>query len=445
MKKKKVLILGAAGRDFHNFNTVYRAKEDVEVVAFTATQIVGIAGRTYPPSLAGPLYPRGIPIVDEKDMERMIRDKGIEEVVFSYSDVPNDHVMSVASRALASGANFILLSDRETCLKSEVPFIAVCAVRTGCGKSQTTRFIIDYLRSKGRKVVAIRHPMPYGNLEKQRIQRYEKLGDLDRYECTIEEREEYRPHIESGNVIYAGVDYEAILREAEKEADIIIWDGGNNDTSFIRPDLLVTVTDPFRPEAARTHHPGQTNFIEADVILINKVNTASEDQVRRIEQLARRMNPGAAVIRADSTIEISRPADVKGRKVAVVEDGPTLTHGDMAFGAGKVAADKAGAAAVVDPRPFAVGMIKEAYVKYPHLAEIVPALGYSGQQMKDLEATLNAVECDVILSATPADLSDLVKLNKPVVKVGYELRDSYTPSLRSHLDAFIGRIAKKEP
>jgi predicted GTPase len=436
-KRTRVLILGAAGRDFHNFNTVYRGRDDAEVVAFTATQIMGIAGRTYPPSLAGALYPGGIPILDEKDLPRIIRELAVEEAVFSYSDVSNDHVMALAARTIAAGARFTLLTDRETAIKSRVPMVAVVAVRTGCGKSQTTRFIIDHLRGKKKRVVAIRHPMPYGDLEKQKVQRYERLEDLDRYACTIEEREEYRPHIESGNIIYAGVDYEAILWEAEKEADVIVWDGGNNDTSFYRPDLLVTVTDPFRAEAARTHHPGQTNFITADVILINKVNTAPEADVRRIEQLARLMNPRAVVVRADSTIELERPESVRGKIVAVVEDGPTLTHGDMAFGAGKVAADKAQVASIVDPRPYAVGLIAEAYARFPHLDAIIPALGYSGQQIRDLEETLNRIECDVIISATPADLTGLVKINKPILKVVYELRDVYTPSLAAQLDKFI--------
>jgi len=436
-ERKRIIILGAAGRDFHNFNTVYRGRRDVEVAAFTATQILGIAGRVYPPSLAGPLYPDGIPIVDEKDLQTLIRDRKIDEAVFSYSDVSNDHVMAVASKVIAAGARFVLLSDRETFLQSKVPVIAVCAVRTGCGKSQTTRFIIDYLRSKGKRVAAIRHPMPYGDLAEQRLQRYEKLEDLDRYECTIEEREEYRPHIEAGNVIYAGVDYEAILREAEKEADLILWDGGNNDTSFIRPDMLVTVTDPFRAAAARTHHPGQINFITGDVILINKVNTADEADVKRIEQLARLMNPGAVVIRADSTIELEKPELVRGKNVAVVEDGPTLTHGDMAFGAGKVAADKSDVASIVDPRPYAVGLIAEAYAKFPHLGSVIPALGYSEQQNQDLQETINRMEADVVISATPADLSELLELNKPVLKVVYELKDGYEPSLRAELDKFI--------
>ncbi|MFH1436905.1 MAG: cyclic 2,3-diphosphoglycerate synthase [Pseudomonadota bacterium] len=440
--RKRILILGAAGRDFHNFNTVYREREDVEVVAFTATQILGIEGRTYPPSLAGPLYPEGIPILPERGLRALIRKKGIREVVFSYSDISNDYLMSVASKALTAGANFVLLSDRDTFIESKVPVVAVCAVRTGCGKSQTTRFIIDYFRSKGKRVVAIRHPMPYGDLEKQRVQRYEKIEDLDRHECTIEEREEYRPHIEHGNVVYAGVDYGDILKEAEKEADIIIWDGGNNDTSFYKPDLWITVTDPFRPEAAKTHHPGQANFIAADVILINKVNTALEEDVNIIERLAKEMNPSASVIRADSEIIVSEPAKVAGKSVAVVEDGPTLTHGNMAFGAGKVAAENVKVSRIVDPRPYAVGMIRETYEKYPKLGFIVPALGYSGQQMKDLEETLNRIEADVILSATPADLNGLLKLNKPVVNVYYELKDPYTPSLSARLDEFLEKQGK---
>jgi len=443
MKKKKILILGAAGRDFHNFNTVFRSKKDVKVVAFTATQITGIAGRTYPASLAGPLYPDGIPIIDENEMESFIAKNKIDEVVFSYSDVTNDKIMQVAARAGASGATFTLLPPQMTYLTASVPVIAVCAVRTGCGKSQTTRFVIDYLRSKGKKVVAIRHPMPYGNLEKQKIQRFEKLEDLDRYECTIEEREEYKPHIERGNVIYAGVDYQAILEEAQKEAEIIIWDGGNNDTSFIKPDMLIVVTDPFRPDAPITHYHGMLNFILADVILINKVDTAKTDDVNKLKNLAKKMNPAAKVIEAESPITVTTDFPLKGKKVAVVEDGPTLTHGDMTFGAGTVAAKNAGVSEIIDPRPYAKGLIKSAFEKYPHLGSVVPALGYLEQQMKDLEATLNAIPCDAIVSATPADLTLLLKLQKPVINIKYELSDTRTPSLRSCIDTFLEKISTR--
>lgn len=435
--KKNYLILGAAGRDFHNFNVVFRSNPSYNVVGFTATQIPGISGRIYPPSLAGPLYPDGIPVYDENKLEKIIKEKNVDYAVFSYSDISNNHIMAVASRALSAGANFLLLSDRETFLHSKLPVIAICAVRTGCGKSQTTRFVMRFVKSKGKKPVAIRHPMPYGYLHQQRLQRFEKIEDLNKHNCTIEEREEYLPHIKMGNIVYAGIDYEAILREAEKEADIIIWDGGNNDTPFIKPDLWVTVTDPFRPEDMKTHHPGQVNFINADVILINKVNTAEEKDIEKIEKLAKAMNPDSSVIRVNSAINIPDVEAIKGKKVVVVEDGPTLTHGNMAFGAGKVAAMQAGAAEIVDPRPYAIGSIKEAYERYSQLEDILPALGYSDEQIRELEHTINKIECDAIISATPADLTDLLNIKKPIVSVQYELEEAHIPSFTSCLEKFL--------
>jgi predicted GTPase len=435
MSSKRVVILGAAGRDFHNFNTFYRDNEDYEVVAFTATQIMGISGRTYPPVLAGRLYPGGIPIVPEAELESLVAQGGVDEACLSYSDLSNDTVMGLAARVVSSGASFSLLGHECTAIKSTKPVIAVTAVRTGCGKSQTTRYVMDVLRGWGLTVVAVRHPMPYGDLEAQAVQRFAEPADLDRHKCTIEEREEYRPHIENGNVVYAGVDYEAILREAEKEADVILWDGGNNDTPFIRTDLWIVVTDPFRAGHELTYWPGRVNFLSADVILINKVNSAEKKDADAIARSAARHNPGAVVVRASSTVDVPQGGQLKGKRLLLVDDGPTLTHGDMPFGAAKVAAEQVGAGEVVDPRPAAVGTIRDLYSKYPHLGRILPAMGYGDQQVGELEKTINETDCDAVLSATPADLGAIIKVNKPVVRAFYALEDAGEPSLRSVLES----------
>jgi predicted GTPase len=435
MAKKRVVILGAAGRDFHDFNTCFRNSDEHEVVAFTATQIMGIEGRTYPPSLAGRLYPDGIPIVEEPRLEALIREHGVDEVVLSYSDLASGTVTGLAARAVAAGASFRLLGHRQTAIPSTRPVIAVTAVRTGCGKSQTTRYVMDVLRGWGLRVVAVRHPMPYGDLEAQRVQRFAEPADLDRHACTIEEREEYRPHIENGNVVYAGVDYEAILREAEAEADVILWDGGNNDTPFYRTDLWIVVTDPFRAGHELTHWPGRVNFIAADVILVNKVNTAKERDVEAIAANAAIHNPGATLVRASSTVTVDGGEALRGRKVLLVDDGPTLTHGDMPFGAAKVAAEQVGASGIADPRPHAVGTIRALYDRYPHLGSVLPAMGYGEEQVRELERTINATPCDAVLSATPADLGAVLRVNKPVVRAFYALEDMGEPTLRSVLEA----------
>ena len=440
MTAKRVIILGAAGRDFHDFNTFFRDNEDYEVVAFTATQIMGIEGRVYPPVLAGRLYPDGIPIVEEDRLESLMAEKRVEEVYLAYSDLASGTVMGLAARAVAGGATFCLLAHDRTAVRSTKPVIAVTAVRTGCGKSQTTRYVMDVLKEWGLKVVAIRHPMPYGDLEAQRVQRFAEPADLDRHRCTIEEREEYRPHIEQGNVVYAGVDYEAILREAEKEADVILWDGGNNDTPFYRTDLWIVVADPFRAGHELTHWPGRVNFMAADVILINKVNTAVEEDVQKIVANAAAHNPDARVVRGDSTVTVPGGESLRGKRVLLVDDGPTLTHGDMPFGAAKVAAEIVGAGEVVDPKPHAVGTIRELYDSYPHLGSILPAMGYGDRQVSELEQTINAVPCDAVLSATPADLGANIKVDKPVVRAFYALTDAGEPSLRSILEAERSRL-----
>jgi predicted GTPase len=423
MAKRKVVIMGAAGRDFHNFNCLFRNDPEVEVVAFTATQIPDIAGRVYPPSLAGKLYPKGIPIHPESDLESLIKTHGVHDVWFSYSDVPHQYVMDKGSHVVAWGANFGICSVQRTMLKSTKPVIAICAVRTGVGKSQTTRYVSRILKKLGKKVVAIRHPMPYGDLAKQACQRYETYDDLDRYECTIEEREEYEPHIDSGFIVYAGVDYEMILREAEKEADVILWDGGNNDTPFYKPDLHVTLVDPHRAGHELTYYPGESNFLMADLLIVNKVQTA--DPVKVVEELdtCRRYNPRARAIRCASTIFVDKPELIAGKRALVVEDGPTLTHGGMTYGAGWFAAKNAGAAEIVDAKPFAVGSIAATYAKYPNSGQILPAMGYSDQQIADLEATINATPCDVVVEGTPIDLTRVLKVNKPIAEVTYELEE----------------------
>ncbi len=433
MDKQKVLILGAAGRDFHNFNTFFRNNDAYQVVGFTATQIPDIEGRLYPAQLAGPLYPQGIPIYDEDDLEKLIKEHGVDLVVFSYSDVPHEHVMHLASRAGAAGASFMLLGPKHTSLKSSKPVVSVCAVRTGCGKSQTTRKVAEILEAAGKKVVVIRHPMPYGDLKAQEVQRFATYDDLDKYRCTIEEREEYEPHIDAGRVVYAGVDYEKIIRQAEAEADVVLWDGGNNDFSFYKADLSIVVADPHRPGHELRYHPGEINFRSADVIVINKVDSAGFDQIKQVMDNAALVNPDATVILAASPIFVDDPSLIKGKKVLVVEDGPTLTHGGMSYGAGVVAARRFGAAEIVEPVPYAVGSIAEAYQKYSQVRQVLPALGYGENQLKELEATVNAVPADAVVSATPIDLARVIKVNKPLIRVKYELQVIGKPTLEDVL------------
>ncbi len=422
MTKRKVIIMGAAGRDFHNFNTFFRDNEKYEVVAFTATQIPDIDGRKYPAVLAGKLYPDGIPILKEEDLPELIKKYDVDDVVFAYSDVAHLDVMHKASIALANGADFVLMGNKETMLKSSKPVIAVCAVRTGCGKSQTTRAVINILKNKGKKVVAIRHPMPYGDLAKQAVQRFADYSDLDKHECTIEEREEYEPHIDKGIVVYAGVDYEAILRQAEQEADIILWDGGNNDTSFYKPDLYIVVVDPLRAGHEMLYHPGEVNFRMADVIVINKMDSATEEELKVIRDNIAKVNPNAKIIEANSPPVVENPDAIKGKRVLVIEDGPTVTHGGMKYGAGYVAAKAAGAGEIIDPRPFAVGSIVDTFNKYGHLEEVLPAMGYGEHQVKELEETINNSDCDIVVSGTPIDITRVVNVNKPIVRVRYDLQ-----------------------
>jgi predicted GTPase len=423
MTTRRVVILGAAGRDFHNFNTVYRDNPDVEVVAFTATQIPDIAGRKYPAVLAGKLYPEGIPIFDESELVDVIKNLKPDVAVFSYSDVLHTTVMHLASLCLAHDVDFELLGADKTMIQSKVPVIAITAVRTGAGKSQTTRYISNILKGLGKKVVAIRHPMPYGDLAIQACQRFAEYADLDKHKCTIEEREEYEPHIDNGFVIYSGVDYEQIIRSAEQEADVILWDGGNNDLPFYKSDLHIVVADPLRTGHELLYHPGEANFRMADIILINKCDSAKEEDIQAIEANARKFNPKAVVIRANSPVTCTRPELVKGRNVLVIEDGPTLTHGSMTYGAGVVAAKNCGAAKVVDPLPYAVASIAATYKKYPNAQGILPAMGYGDAQIKDLEATIEATPCDVVLSATPIDITRVLKVNKPMVRATYDLAE----------------------
>jgi predicted GTPase len=420
--RAKVIIMGAAGRDFHNFNVYFRDNANYEVVAFTATQIPNIEGRRYPASLAGKLYPRGIEIHPEKDLPELIRKLGAEQVVLAYSDLSHLDVMHKASLVNAVGADFRLMGMNQTALKSTVPVIAVCAVRTGSGKSQTTRAIASILRAKGRRVVAIRHPMPYGDLEKQAVQRYATYADLDKNECTIEEREEYEPHIDKGIIVYAGVDYERILRQAEKEADVILWDGGNNDTPFYVPNLLIVIADPHRAEHARLYYPGETNIRMADVVIINKVDTAQPKDVELVKQIVEELNPKAKIIKAASPVTVEDPKAIKGKTVLVIEDGPTVTHGGMKFGAGFIAAQNSGAKRIIDPRPFAVNSIRDTFAKYPHLENVLPAMGYGNHQVGDLQDTINAAKCDVVVSGTPINLSRVLKANKPLIRVRYDLQ-----------------------
>jgi len=435
-KRINTIIVGAAGRDFHNFNMVYRDNEQYNVVAFTAAQIPNIAGRKYPASLAGALYPKGIPIYEEKDLEQLIVTHSVDEVVFSYSDVPYRRVMSIGSRATAAGASFKLLSARETMIESSKPVISVCAVRTGSGKSQTCRKVAKLLHEFGFRVAAVRHPMPYGDLEKQKVQRFAAVADLKKHKCTIEEMEEYEPHIVSGTIIYAGVDYEAILRQAENDADIIIWDGGNNDLPFYKPDVHIVVADPLRVGDELTYYPSEANLRMADVVIINKIDSATPEAVIKLRENIRSVNTKAKIIDAASPIMLERSDMVAGKKVLVIEDGPTLTHGEMRIGAGTVAAQKFGAAEIIDPRPYATGEIKKTYQTYPKIGTLLPAMGYSDQQIRDLEATINKVPCDVVIIGTPIDLKRIVKIKKPALRVTYELEEIGEPSLRTILSEF---------
>lgn len=441
--RKKIIIMGAAGRDFHNFNTVYRDDKDCEVVAFTATQIPDIHGRRYPAVLAGKLYPKGIPIYDEKELLGLIKKHGVDEVVFSYSDVPYQYVMEKAAYVTAAGARFSVEGGAPTMIKSKKPVVAVCAVRTGCGKSQTARKVAKILQSMGKKVVAVRHPMPYGDLARQACQRFATLKDLDKHQCTIEEREEYEPHIVNGVIVYAGVDYEMIIRQAEKEADVILWDGGNNDMSFYKPDLLITVVDPHRPGHELSYYPGQNNLLTADVVLINKIDSADPDDVTEVRNNVRTYNPQAVVVDGASPLEVEHFQKIRGKKVLVVEDGPTLTHGEMPYGAGVVAAEKYGAAELVDPRPYTVGSITDTFKKYPDIGVLLPAMGYGDKQVRDLEATINKTKCDLVVIATPIDLTRLIKINKPSVRVFYSLQEIGLPDLTSVLADFLGEKVKE--
>ncbi|OJX47301.1 MAG: GTPase [Chloroflexi bacterium 44-23] len=425
----RTLIMGAAGRDFHNFNVFYRDNPEYQVVAFTATQIPNIEGRRYPAELAGSLYPEGIPIYPESELRDLIKSLDVDQVVFAYSDVPHEYVMHKASLVNEAGADFRLMGLRNTQLKSVKPVVSVTAVRTGSGKSQTTRRVALILKDMGFRVAAIRHPMPYGDLVKQKVQRFATYADLDKHECTIEEREEYEPHIDIGVIVYAGVDYEAILRQAEEEVDIIIWDGGNNDFSFYKDDLAIVVVDPHRPGHETSYYPGETNTLHADVFVINKVDTANPDAVIQVRNSIHQLNPDAIVIEGASPLFVDDPEAIRGKRVLVVEDGPTLTHGGMKYGAGFVAARRYGAAEIVDPRPFAVRTIKATYEKYPDTGVILPAMGYGADQMKDLEETINNMDVDLVVSGTPIDLSRIIKINKPLQRVRYELQEIGRPTL----------------
>jgi predicted GTPase len=429
MPKDRVVIMGAAGRDFHNYNVYFRGNPSYEVVAFTATQIPYIEDRIYPPELAGVDYPEGIPIYPERELKRLIEELRVDQVVFAYSDVSYDYVMHKASEVLAAGCGFRLLGPDATMIESSLPVISVCAVRTGSGKSQTSRRIADILRDLGKRVVTVRHPMPYGTLADQICQRFSSYDDLDRYQTTIEEREEYEPHIDRGGVVFAGVDYEVILREAEKEADIILWDGGNNDLPFYKPDLHVVVVDPLRPGHELSYFPGETNARMADVVLINKIDTAGFEEVNAVRTNIRAINPNAIIVEAASPIFVEDPGGIQGKRVLVVEDGPTLTHGGMSYGAGTVAARRLGAAEIVDPRPYAVGSIKETFDKYPTTGPVLPAMGYGPEQIRDLEATINATPCELVVVATPIDLRRVAKINKPCDRVRYELQEIGQPTL----------------
>ena len=426
---QRLIIMGAAGRDFHDFNVYWKHRDDVEVICFTATQIPDIDGRRYPAELCGSRYPDGIPIHAEEGLETLIAEHDVDLVAMAYSDLPHAHVMHCGSRVNAAGAAFCMLGATQTMLASRKPVIAVCAVRTGCGKSQVSRRVTTILRAMGQPVAVVRHPMPYGDLTKQICQRFAELGDLDAHDCTIEEREEYEPHIRLGNVLYAGVDYERILRAAEEDADVVLWDGGNNDTAFFKPDVYICVTDPHRPGHELSYYPGETNLRLADVVIVNKVDTADAEAIEAVEANILAVNPSAVVVRADSPVSVDEPGSIKGKRVLVVEDGPTLTHGDMKYGAGHVAAQRWGAASIVDPRPMAKGSVKGVFEKYPHVTEVLPAMGYGQEQMNELEATINATDCDLVLVGTPIDLASLLNLNKPSMRVRYELDEHDTDAL----------------
>ena len=436
MSRKKVVIMGAAGRDFHNFNLYFRNNEDYEVVAFTAAQLPDIDDRKYPKELAGKLYPEGIEIYSEEELPEIFEKHDVSEVILAYSDLSHMAVMHKASMVLSYGADFRLMGTKSTMLKSKVPVISICAVRTGSGKSQTTRKICTILKAKGKKVVAVRHPMPYGDLVKQSVQRFETMEDLDKHDCTIEEREEYEPLINQGIVVYAGVDYGKILAEAENEADVIIWDGGNNDFSFFKPDLQIVVMDPHRPNHEVRYHPGETNFRMADVLIINKIGTATRENINILRNNIEKFNPNAVVIEAESTISVDDPSMIKGKRVLVVEDGPSVTHGEMPYGAGEIAVEKYHAGEIVDPKIHAVGSIKETFKDYPHLEYTLPAMGYTDEQIEELEQTINASECDIVVAGTPIDLARVVKVNKPVVRVKYELQEIGEPNLEIILKDF---------
>jgi predicted GTPase len=429
MSPVRTIIMGAAGRDFHNFNVFFRDNPEYQVVAFTATQIPNIDGRKYPAALAGSLYPEGIPIYPDRELVRLIKDLNADQVIFAYSDVSHETVMHKASIVLAAGADFRLMGMKSTQIKSTKPVVSICAVRTGSGKSQTTRRVSLILSEMGYRVAAVRHPMPYGNLVAQKVQHFATYADLDKHECTIEEREEYEPHIDNGIIVYAGVDYEAILRQAEKEVDIILWDGGNNDFSFYVPDLAIVVADPHRPGHESTYHPGETNVRSADVFVINKVDTAMPENVMKVRNALQDLNPKATIIEAASPLFVANPAIIRGKRVLVIEDGPTLTHGGMAYGAGWVAARRYGAAEIVDPRPFAVGTIHDTFVKYPDTGPILPAMGYGNEMTRDLEETINKSDVDLVISATPIDLTRIIKINKPLQRVRYELQEIGYPTL----------------
>ncbi|MCU4177007.1 cyclic 2,3-diphosphoglycerate synthase [Carboxylicivirga sp. N1Y90] len=437
---KRVIIIGAAGRDFHNFNTFFRENQDYKVVAFTAAQIPDIDGRKYPAELAGSLYPDGIPIFAEDDLEKLIVEKEADVCVFSYSDVPYQKVMSVSAQVNAAGASFMLLGPNDTMIKSTKPVIAVCATRTGCGKSQTSRKVIELLMEQGLKVVAIRHPMPYGDLVKQRVQRFATVEDLAFHECTIEEMEEYEPHVVRGNVIYAGVDYEAIVRAAENDpdgCDVILWDGGNNDFSFYQPDLLITVADPHRVNHELNYYPGEVNLRMADVVVINKMDSAAPEDINQLRANIEKANPRASVVDGASPIRVDDINAIKGKRVLVIEDGPTLTHGEMKLGAGIVAAMKFGAAEIVDPRPYAVGKLAETFKIYPNIGTLLPAMGYGEEQIKDLQATIDAVPCDAVIIGTPIDLNRIVTISKPNTRVHYDLQEIGNPTLNESLNEFV--------
>ena len=434
MSARRVLIMGAAGRDFHNFNLRYRDNPEFEVVGFTATQIPNITGRRYPAQLAGARYPDGIPIHEEDQVEDLIGRLSVDLVVFAYSDVSHEHVMHKGSQVIAAGADFVLMGFNETSLKSSRPVVSVCAVRTGAGKSQTTRRVCRKLLDRGHRVVAVRHPMPYGDLAKQAVQRFAAFADLDRYECTIEEREEYEPHLKTGTVVYAGVDYGAILKEAEREADVIVWDGGNNDLPFYKPDVEIVVLDPHRPGHELQYHPGEANFRRASCIVINKVDTADQKGIEEVKANIARYNPKALVIEAASPVTVEDPAAIRGKRVLVVEDGPTLTHGGMGYGAGVIAAQRFGAASLVDPRPYAVGSIAATFRKYPGIGALLPAVGYGEKQMNELKQTIEKVDCDLVLIATPIDLRRTIRFERPALRVSYELQEIGKPDLDDALD-----------